>query len=99
MDKVRPFWGRILVIDSPVDEEQLQSGLIVPIQSKEYSALTRAVVIQHDPHYIDHEDTLGYPHITVLPLGTVVWYLTDLGKRIGDVVVLDVDDIWAFEEA
>ena len=97
MHKVRPFWGRILVLDSPVDEEQTESGLIVPVQSKDNPELTRAIVIQHDPHYAEHPD-IGYPHTELLPIGTVIWYITTLGKKIGDVVAVDVDDIWAYEE-
>jgi co-chaperonin GroES (HSP10) len=94
MHKVRPFWGRVLVMDSPVDEEELASGLIVPVQMED-SALTRAVVMHHDKHYLEHVEA-GYPTTELIPVGTVIWYLH--GQRVGDVVIVDADDIYAYEE-
>lgn len=96
MGKVRPFWGRILLMDSAATEEQTASGLIVPVQDED-PELTRAVVVQHDPHFMDSPSGLGYPSIDIIPVGSVVWYRTELGKRVGDVVVVDPDDIWAYE--
>lgn len=97
MTKVRPFWGRVLVVDSPVDEAETASGLIIPLKM-DGSELSRAIVTHHDAHYAENPNSNGYPHPDLIPPGTVVFYRTSLGKRIGDVVIVDVDDIWAYEE-
>lgn len=95
MHKTRPFYGRIMCIDSPVDESQLESGLIVPLKLDD-SVLTRAIVIHHDKHFTEHSSDQSYPYTDLIPVGTVIWYL--VGKVIGDVVIVDVDDIYAYEE-
>jgi hypothetical protein len=95
MERVRPFWGRIAVIDSPVDETELASGLIVPVELDD-SPLHRAVVIHHDKHYKEHAEA-GYPTTELIPEGTVIYYTS--GLRVGDVTIVDADDIWAFEES
>lgn len=96
MHKVRPFWGRVLVMDSVVDQEETASGIIVPVQD-ESSDLTRAIVVNHDPYYVVNPSMANYPQVELLPIGTVVWYAR--GRKVGDVVIIDVDDIWAFEAA
>jgi len=96
MERLRPFWGRIAIIESPVDETELASGLIVPIEMED-SLLKRGVVVHHDKHYKEHSEA-GYPTTELIPEGTVVYYMAANSNRIGDIVLVDADDIWGFEE-
>lgn len=95
MDKLRPFWGRVMLVESHVDEEQLKSGLIVPI-SDITSDLSRGVVQHIDKVW--HEATSASESSALadaLVPGTVVYYRN--GWKIGDVIVVEMSDIIAIE--
>lgn len=83
---LRPFWGRVMVIPSAVNEEQRQSGLIVPMEWEGDEEMRRGVVTHVD-------ETIGTT--TELVPGSVVYYRG--GVRVGDTVVLDRHEIYAFE--
>lgn len=87
---IKPFWGRVTVIASPVDEEQHSSGLIVPVgyNGAEYD-LQRGVVID-----VDHKDSDYYSDR--LQSGTVVYYRRSY--RLGDLQIVEPEDIYAYEE-
>lgn len=84
---IRPFYARISVVPSPVDESQRPSGLIVP-WGEDKLHLNRGVVVA-----IDQSSWLP---TTDLREGMVVWYAASV--RCGDVVLVEAEDIWAFEE-
>ena len=91
MIALRPFWGRVTVLPSPVDEVQRDSGVIVPIGLHTDDGLPtfeRGIVL--------HVASCGIPSEVSLPEGSVVYY--EAGDRIGDVVVVKFQDIVAFVE-
>jgi hypothetical protein len=90
MREIRPFWGRVTVIESPLDEAQRESGLILPITGIE---LKRGIVLSIDHVWDEHLP--GYPVGETLPEGTPVYYRA--GIKIGDVVVVDLNDVLAYE--
>lgn len=87
---VRPFCGhgRATVQESPVDEAQRDSGLVVPLSFDGDDGVKRGVLLNVAP---DPGTYAGDP----LPRGTVVWYRG--GVRIQDVVVVDLANILAYE--
>jgi co-chaperonin GroES (HSP10) len=90
---LKPFWGRVMVLPSPVDEAQLPSGLIVPINGK--GDAERGVVVAADEAY--DEAYPGYDISKILPVGTIVYY--EHGVQIGEYIFIEGRDIYAFEEA
>lgn len=85
MHRLRPMYGYATLIQSTVDEEQRDSGLIVPIGAE----LKRGVIL--------HLADVGGDYSTLLPEGTVVFYRN--GTSIGDVVLVSIsEDILAYEE-
>jgi len=86
--KILPFWGRITLVESPVDEEQHKSGLVLPHSVDE--GVHRGVVQSVDQFH--HEEVES---ITDLRPGTVVYYRA--GTKILDVVVVNRSDILAYE--
>lgn len=92
--RVKPFYGRIAVAPSPVDETQAKSGLIVPFTEMD-DHLNRGVVTDIDAVY---DESFGsYRYGTMLRPGVVVWYRGE-GNRVGDVIIVDACDIFAYEE-
>ena len=41
--RLRPFWGRVMVIPSNLDQEERPSGLIVPLTG-DYTPVKRGIV-------------------------------------------------------
>lgn len=87
---VRPFWGRVAVAPSPVDETQRPSGIVVPDKFDGDSGVERGVVVCVDPLRVEDVES-----IEELTPGTPVWYRN--GVRIRDVVIVDRRDILAYE--
>ncbi len=88
MHRLRPMYGYATVLESGVDEEQRDSGLIVPVGT-EQTVLRRGVIL--------HVSDAGGDYSDKLPAGTVVYYRG--GIRIADVVLVDIaDEIVAYEE-
>lgn len=90
--QLRPFWGRLMVLPSPVDQAELPSGLIVPINGMQ--GAERGVVYQSDIAY--DEAYPGYDISTILPVGTVVYFKG--GVRIGEYVFVTGQEIYAYED-
>lgn len=82
--RLMPFGGRATVMPSPVDEDQHASGLIVPTN---YAGVRRGVVLD-----IDDDGRL-------LPIesGAVVYYREGCEVKVGDVAVVELRDIVAYE--
>lgn len=89
MKRVVPFWGRISVIESPVDEAERESGLIVPVKFEGDDGVKRGVIVDTDPLGDANE---WWERLTP---GTVVYYRG--GIRLGDLVLIGIDDILALE--
>jgi len=85
---LRAFYGRVIVMPSPVDESETAGGVIVPIQYAGSDAFERGVV----QHAAPEPSGLGAEN---LEPGTVVYYRC--GVRIHDVVVVDLADVLAYE--
>lgn len=92
MGKLRPYWGRVMLIESHVTEETRTSGIVVPVTDSD-STLQRGVVQHVDMVWHEDAPTRGLAEL-LLP-GTVVYYRN--GWKIGDVIFVDTDDIVAFE--
>lgn len=88
--KILPFWGRVSVIPSPVDEAQLDSGLVVPMTYDGDDDIRRGVVQAID---LASNEQMESPELLVP--GTVVYYRN--GVRILDVIVVERNDIIAYE--
>lgn len=87
--ELRPFWGRVAVLPSPVDEEERPSGLVLPLKHEDDAGILRGVVVALDEVY---DQTRNFERISA---GTVVYYRG--GVRIRDVVILDAAEILAYE--
>lgn len=89
---VRPFWGRIALVESPLTEEERTSGLILPIV-QEGDEVKRGVVQAVD----DYGDSDLEAELAKIPPGTVVYYEAAAGQKIRDLVLLRLDKIVAYE--
>lgn len=88
MRKLRPFGGRVTLIESAVDTEERASGLLVPVGAE--SDVKRGVVLHAD------EPQLPWATTALAP-GTPVYYFERNAIAIGDVFVLDYRSILAYE--
>lgn len=94
--RVRPFWGRVSVMPSPVDEEELPSGLVLPLRHEGGKELVRGVVERVDENW-SHPDMQAAAD--QLKPGTVVYYQeSDELPRIRGLVILKVSDVFAVED-
>lgn len=93
--QIRPFWGRVSVVESPVDESERASGLIVPHSFDGDDSVKRGVVIAID--LVWDENTPGRAMADVLVPGTPVYFQDGAGIRIRDVLILEINHILAFE--
>lgn len=93
MRNVRPFWGRVTVLESPVDEEQRESGLIVPIQDARGDTCKRGIIREIDGSW---DDPRGRAMAELIGPGTPVYYRG--GEKIGDLIILELQDILAYED-
>lgn len=91
--QLRPFWGRVTVIESAVDEEERESGLIVPLAGLD-EKVRRGVVLHIDQTYHDTEGHWN-AYARQINSGTVVYFKD--GHRILDTWVVDISDVLAFE--
>lgn len=94
MTEVRPFWGRASLVESLVDEVERPSGLVVPVQDANGEKCKRGVVREVDDAWDDAAGRAA--SVSKLQPGTAVYYRN--GWKIGDVVVVDLIDILAYEE-
>jgi co-chaperonin GroES (HSP10) len=87
---LRPYYGRIAVLPSDVDEEERPSGIIVPFELED--GLQRGVVLDIDILEGDLSEEYRSARISV---GSVVYFHG--GWKIGDTYFIDSQDIIAFE--
>lgn len=88
---VLPYWGRVTLSESPVDETELGSGLVLPHKHDQDGGVSRGIVLAVD-RLRDEPTESG----TDIAPGTVVYYRN--GVTILDVVVVERRDILAYEE-
>lgn len=93
---VRPFWGRVAVLPSPVDEIETGSGIVIPLEHEDDAGVERGVVFRIDESWNESQPQQRTAAEQLSP-GTVVWYRG--GVRVRDVVVLEMSEIYAFEDA
>lgn len=91
LKKLRPYYGRISVLESPVDEEQRDSGLIVHIDTDH--GIKRGVVANVDR--VEGDPSEEYMRERIVE-GTVVYYLG--GVKISDLTFITSSEIIAYEE-
>lgn len=70
--KMRPFFGRVMVMPSPVDEAQRESGLVIPMAYEGDDGIKRGVVAGIDDAF--DEAYAEYSFHEIIPIGTVVYY-------------------------
>jgi co-chaperonin GroES (HSP10) len=92
LSKLRPYYGRIAVLESPVDELERPSGLIVPLDEGD-DETRRGVIIRID--YVDDTEDTEYVRER-LREGTVVYFTG--GITISDIIFLQSSQIIAYEE-
>lgn len=90
MKNVKPFYGRVTVAESTVEEEQRQSGIVIPIRHEGSDTFHRGVLLDvaNDPPHPGGEE---------LRPGMVIYYR--IGTKIGDVIVVNLSEILAYEDA
>ena len=88
-ERLRPFWGRIMVIPSDLDEVRRASGLIHPYLG-DHTPVKRGVVAHVDKARIEQTES-----IEELVPGVVVYYIG--GLEVCDAIMLNRQEIVAFE--
>lgn len=88
LKEIRPFWNRVTVMESPVDEMQAASGIILPFGDDGSRAWRRGIVV--NAALDNFTDTDGQ-----LTPGTVVYWTG--GFQIMDVWVVDTENVLAYE--
>lgn len=94
--KIAPFWGRVAVLPSPVDQTERDSGLIIPLHHDgEGGDVLRGVVVELDRTY--HEIIGQYrDYAQRIDTGTVIYYRDPL--RVLDLDIVHMEDILAYEK-
>lgn len=93
--QTKPFWGRVSLIESPVEETVLRSGVVVPMKYDGDSGVKRGVIVGLAAALHDN-DGEREAEIEQIQPGTVVFYRDGVKLPDGTVVV-DLPDILAFE--
>lgn len=88
MRKLRPFNGRVTLIESAVDDEERASGLIVPVGG--IGSTVRRGVILHVDDMLDVTDPRLAP-------GVPIYYHAHDAVQVADVYLLDHQAILAYE--
>jgi co-chaperonin GroES (HSP10) len=93
--QLRPFWGRVTVSESTVDEAETPSGLVLPMKHADDDGILRGVVL----HCSDRAAS-GYTCDAAdsLTPGTVVYYSAMAALKIAGVTILHHSDVLAYEE-
>lgn len=86
--QIMPFYGRVLLIASPVDEDERPSGLIVPLKVEGGADYNRGVLVALSGDG-------AHPGENALEVGMVVYYRR--GWKIRDWILVDLPDILAYE--
>lgn len=95
MHRIRPHWGYVTVLESAVDEEQRDSGLIVPLVADRGAHVTRGVVL-HCSNRTEYGTPLIHDDLdaAVLAPGTVVYFTAF--HRVLDVLIVRRQDVVAY---
>jgi hypothetical protein len=88
---LRPYYGRIAVLESIVDEVARPSGLVVPFEMD--PNVKRGVISHVD--YVDDSEAEEYVKERLAP-GVVVYYMG--GVSISDITFVQSSEIIAYEE-
>jgi co-chaperonin GroES (HSP10) len=92
---LRPFWGCVTVSESPVDETETPSGLVLPMKHEADDGILRGVVL----HCSDRAAAgLTCDAADQLVPGTVVYYSAMAALKIAGVTILHHSDVLAYEE-
>lgn len=101
-ERALPFWGRISVIESPLDEEETTSGIVLPAGAlageKDDGEPARRGIVQAIDAEIFREDSNERNCADRLSPGTVVYFRNPKRLR-GDLLAVDLSDILAYEPA
>jgi hypothetical protein len=91
---VHPWVGKCSVLESPIDtcEEERPSGLLVEYEQQGWSELKRGIIIE-----IAEGSNFLAPGIDALNTQDVIYYQS--GFRIGEVIIVSLGDIIAYERA
>lgn len=93
---LRPYvgHGRATISESPVDETQRDSGLIVPLAFDGDDGLKRGIILHvaYDPAYPSPLDTIGG---LTLDSGVAVFFRR--GVNIAGTIVVELHDVIAYE--
>lgn len=92
---LRPFWGRVTVAESPVDETETDSGLVLPLRHKDDDGILRGMVLHCSDRSPGGLTCDASDHL--LP-GTIVYYSAMAGLKVAGVVILHHADVLAYEE-
>lgn len=86
---IRPFCNAVTVIESPVDEQELASGIVLPINHSDKPDIFRGVVVASGScHCQDWEKIHN---------GVVIYYIKSM-QLPEDLKLVFHDDILAYEE-
>jgi co-chaperonin GroES (HSP10) len=87
---VRPFWGRVTVAESTVDEDQRASGLVLPVRYEGDDGVRRGIVLD--------VAVGGYASDAVdcLEPGMLIYFRRSV-KIDHDVLVVELSDVLAYE--
>lgn len=92
---LRPFWGRVTVSESTVDETETPSGLVLPMKHEDDDGILRGVVLHCSDRNPGGLTCDAADHL--LP-GTVVYYSAMAALRVAGVTILHHADVLAYEE-
>jgi co-chaperonin GroES (HSP10) len=92
---LRPFWGRVTVSESPVDEAETPSGLLLPLKHEEDDGILRGIVLNCSDRAAAGYTCDAADHLTP---GTVVYYSALAALKIAGVTILHHADVLAYED-
>lgn len=99
--RILPFWGRVTIVESPIDEEETTSGLVIPRSALASGApddgpVARRGIVQSVEFDIYHEGEPARIAAEKLTPGMVVYFRKP--TRIGaDLLAVEFNDVLAYE--
>lgn len=99
-ERAVPFWGRITVVESPLDEEETKSGIVVPAGAlagePDDGEPARRGIVQAMDAEIFREGTPERTCAEKLAVGNVVYFRNPVRLR-GDLLSVGLQDVLAVE--
>lgn len=100
MTNIIPYGPRLAIVDPPADEQQTHSGLIVPA-SLDLERLSVGIVVNgvkpdDDPGGSWSLFGMAVTSGVTIETGSLVYY-TGIPFRVGDVKIINMTDVVAFE--